>query len=210
MGAIDWRIKGTEFGACNCDWGCPCQFNALPSKGHCTGGMVMRIDEGWFGDTRLDGLVWGICGEWPGPIHEGNGKFLVYIDDRADEAQRAALIEIGHGKHSAEGTLLQIFNAMAPTKLDPVIAPIDYECDPVARTARLRVPGVMEIDGEPIRNPITGAAHQVRVDLPNGMEFRSAEFASSNSRSIMMKALNVPAGHAQFAAVHWGPAGVID
>lgn len=210
MPLVDWYIEASSFGNCNCDWGCPCQFNALPSKGHCTGGMAMRIDEGWFGDTRLDGLVWGFCAEWPGPIHEGNGKLLVYIDESASEAQREALIEIGHGKHSHEGTLLQIFNAMTPTKLEPVIAPIEYECDPVRRIGRLRVPGVLEVDGEPIRNPITGAEHRARVDLPEGMEFRSAEFGSSNSRSTVMKALNVPAGHAQFAAVHWGPAGILD
>ena len=27
---IKWEIKGREFGNCNCDYGCPCQFNALP------------------------------------------------------------------------------------------------------------------------------------------------------------------------------------
>jgi hypothetical protein len=28
---IKWEIKGREFGNCNCDYGCPCQFNALPA-----------------------------------------------------------------------------------------------------------------------------------------------------------------------------------
>jgi hypothetical protein len=23
--------------ACNCDWGCPCQFNAKPTHGNCEG-----------------------------------------------------------------------------------------------------------------------------------------------------------------------------
>lgn len=210
MSAIDWRIRGIEFAACNCDWGCPCQFNALPTKGHCTGGLAMRIDEGWFGETRLDGVVWGLTGEWPGPIHHGGGKLLIYVDDRASQAQQDAIIELGLGKHSPPGTFLQIFNLMAPTKLNPVVARIDYECDPKSRTARLRVPGVLELDGEPIRNPITGAVHEARVDLPTGMEFRSAEFASCRSQSTMMPALNVPAGHAHFAAIHWGPTGILD
>ena len=30
-----WEIKGREFGNCNCDYSCPCQFNALPTHGHC-------------------------------------------------------------------------------------------------------------------------------------------------------------------------------
>jgi hypothetical protein len=29
------RIAGEEVGNCNCTWGCPCQFNALPTTGHC-------------------------------------------------------------------------------------------------------------------------------------------------------------------------------
>lgn len=210
MASIDWRIKGIEFAACNCDWGCPCQFNALPSKGHCTGGLAMKIDEGFFGDTKLDGVVWGFCGEWPGPIHEGNGKFLIYVDESASAAQRKAIIEIGLGKHSAEGTLLNIFNAMAPTKLEPVVAKIDYECDMATRTARLNVPGVFEIIGEPIRNPITKEPHYPQVSLANGMEFRTAEFASSTSRSFGMVNLTANNAHGHFAPIDWNRQGFID
>ena len=32
-----WRIAGEEVGACNCNWGCPCQFNAPPTLGRCEG-----------------------------------------------------------------------------------------------------------------------------------------------------------------------------
>ncbi len=32
---IDWAIKGREFANCNCSYGCPCQFNALPTDGTC-------------------------------------------------------------------------------------------------------------------------------------------------------------------------------
>ena len=32
MAHVDWSIKGPEIATCNCDWGCPCQFNALPTQ----------------------------------------------------------------------------------------------------------------------------------------------------------------------------------
>lgn len=51
-----WEIKGREFGNCNCDYGCPCQFNALPTHGHCRGLAVFDIETGFHGATRLDGL----------------------------------------------------------------------------------------------------------------------------------------------------------
>ena len=27
--AVEWRVKATELANCNCDYGCPCQFNAI-------------------------------------------------------------------------------------------------------------------------------------------------------------------------------------
>ena len=73
MAYVDWRIKGPELSTCNCDWGCPCQFNALPSRGYCRAAVAMRIDEGHFGEVRLDGLHWVSLLAWPGPIHHGDG-----------------------------------------------------------------------------------------------------------------------------------------
>ena len=53
---IEWEIRGREFGNCNCDYSCPCQFNALPTNGHCRGLGVYDIEQGVHGPTRLDGL----------------------------------------------------------------------------------------------------------------------------------------------------------
>ncbi|MDI6838636.1 MAG: DUF1326 domain-containing protein, partial [Rhizobiaceae bacterium] len=33
MTETKWAIKGREFIHCNCDYGCPCQFNSRPTKG---------------------------------------------------------------------------------------------------------------------------------------------------------------------------------
>ncbi len=55
---IEWEIHGMEVGNCNCAYGCPCQFNALPTHGHCRAIAFARIDEGYFGGAKLDGLKW--------------------------------------------------------------------------------------------------------------------------------------------------------
>ena len=34
---------------CNCAWGCPCQFNALPTHGRCEAMVAVRIREGHYG-----------------------------------------------------------------------------------------------------------------------------------------------------------------
>ena len=51
-----WRIAGEEVANCNCAWGCPCQFNALPTYGDCRAAIGYEIEEGHFGDVPLDGL----------------------------------------------------------------------------------------------------------------------------------------------------------
>ena len=47
----EWRLKGREFANCNCDYGCPCQFNALPTHGICEAAVGYQFDEGHHGDV---------------------------------------------------------------------------------------------------------------------------------------------------------------
>jgi hypothetical protein len=70
---IEWRIKAREFGNCNCDYGYPCQFNALPTHGNCEAAIGYQIDEGHFGETSLDGVRAAGIYRWPGAVHEGDG-----------------------------------------------------------------------------------------------------------------------------------------
>lgn len=56
--------------------------------------LAMHIDEGHFGDVRLDGLRWAAVAHWPGPLHEGNGTLQAIVDERADEKQTEALLTI--------------------------------------------------------------------------------------------------------------------
>ena len=48
MTTTPWLLKGTEYGNCNCDYGCPCQFNGRPSSpdGDCRYAQFTEIDEG--------------------------------------------------------------------------------------------------------------------------------------------------------------------
>ncbi len=56
MAYVDWMIKGPKIASCSCDYGCPCEFNAPPTRAPCEGLECMRIEEGYFADVRLDGL----------------------------------------------------------------------------------------------------------------------------------------------------------
>ena len=45
MTYVDWQIKGTKISACNCNYGCPCQFYAPPTYDKCEGLDVLDIEE---------------------------------------------------------------------------------------------------------------------------------------------------------------------
>lgn len=209
MADTDWSIGGIEIANCNCNWGCPCQFNALPSSGQCEAVWGMRIDSGHFGDTPLDGLAWGFLLWWPGAVHEGNGKLQVFGDARATPQQRQAVQAIASGKVSNEGTYFNIFAAMAPNFQPEVWAPVEFECDLEQRVGKLVVKDLVDCRIEPIRNPITGDAHRARVTLPGGFEYREAEFASGTARSSGPIALNQSGSHAHLARVRWNAAGLV-
>jgi hypothetical protein len=133
----NWTIHGREFVNCNCSYGCPCQFNGLPTHGHCRAVAGMEIEQGHHGATKLDGLKFVAIFRWPGAIHEGKGEAAVVVDERATEVQREALLRIICGQDTKPGAT--IFNVFASTleKLhDPIFAPIDFRVDGPSGAAR--------------------------------------------------------------------------
>ncbi len=211
MAHIDWEMKAREFTNCNCDYGCPCQFNSLPSDGTCRAVAGFDIDTGHFGDIRLDGLRAGAIFNWPGAVHEGNGTAQLIIDESADESQREALLKILTGQEQDPGsTVFNVFASTLTTVHDPIFAHIDLDIDVEARKATMRVAGVIEASGEPIKNPITGAEHRARIDLPNGFEYRLAEVASGTSKITGSMSFDLDASHAHLAYLHFNSSGVVD
>jgi hypothetical protein len=201
--SVEWEIKATEFANCNCIYACPCQFNALPDKGFCEAVAGYQIDSGHFGDVRLDGLRAAAMWRWPGAVHLGNGSMQLVIDQRADAAQREALIKILSGQETEDmATVWWIFSAMSPTKHPPVFHPIRLDVDVDARRARLDIPGVASSAGEPIRNPVTGAEHRVRIDFPRSFECKQAEIGSGTSKTAGPIALDLKDTYGQFAHIH--------
>jgi hypothetical protein len=207
---VQWEIKATEFINCNCSYGCPCQFNARPTNGDCRAVAGFEIEEGHFGDVRLDKLRAAMLVAWPNAIHEGNGTMQLIIDERADDRQRDALLKIMSGEETREmSTMWWIFSQMSPNKPPPVFAPIEFSVDVDGRTASLKVPSVLEAVGEPIRNPISGAPHRARIELPDGFEFLVAEAGSGSTRARGAVELDLKDTHCHFAEIHLTHEGVV-
>ena len=159
MAFTDWEIEGTEFVNCSCDCGCPCQFNSLPTHGHCRAHTFVRVERGRYGDVRLDGLALRhVRGRGRVRFTSATVRSRSIVDERADARQRAALEAIGQGRDTDPGTLVwQVFSTTVTTLLATIYAAIDLQID---------------IDG----------AHRVTADSRPGREHRVADHEPEDRR----------------------------
>ena len=208
--STQWKIQGRGHTNCSCAYGCPCQFNALPTNGSCHAVITVDVQKGFHGSTNLDGLKGAIIVSWPGPIHFGKGQMVPIVEDRATPAQRDGLVRILSGQDTNPGaTIFQVFSTTYDKVHAPVFAKVDLSIDVDARKAQIQVPGVVEGRGEPILNPVTGQEHRIRIDLPHGFEYALAEIGRGWSTTKGPIALNLQDSHAHFINLHMTESGVV-
>lgn len=202
--AKNWQIEGHYVMACNCDYGCPCNFNAPPTPGYCEGLLGVSVDRGRYGDVSLDGTKMAMIAKWPGAIHEGNGKGVLFVDHAADEDQREALRVICSGDvGGAFGMVIK--NTIADFD-GPRFASVDIRV--AGKKTTIAVDGSARVAFDAIRNPVTGAESFPRVVLPQGLwsneleQFTTAEFEAGEGELAM----SYPGKVAQIAQIRWqGP-----
>ena len=206
-----WEFKGRELANCNCDYGCNCQFNGLPDKGYCQAVVGIQIEEGHHGDTRLDGLRIAAIYKWPGAVHEGNGEAIPFVDERADDKQREALVRIMTGEDTDPfATMLAVYASTVTRMHDPVFTKIDFEVDVDGRRGRMSIDGYVEMTGEPIRNKVTGVESRAQIVLPAGFEYEVANIGSASSRTTGgPMEVNFSDSYGQFANLHLSTHGVV-
>jgi len=169
-----WQIAGKVLVACNCDWGCPCNFNARPTTGKCEGGWTWQIERGTYGDVRLDGLCLSVYANWPGAIHEGNGEALLLIDERADASQRSAIETLLGGK---VGGPWETLGWTWPKVHGPYAVAYDLTFDGI--NTRAKCGDYVDVECGPIKNPVTGAESHPEVVLPEGIILKRGELGAT-------------------------------
>ncbi len=205
-----WMLRGVGYANCNCAYGCPCQFTAKTTNGFCEAMGSGHIEEGFFNETRLDGLNYVMLLQWPGEVAEGNGKQQIMIDERANADQREALRKILHGEATAPGaTHFFVYNSTMSEVLETLYVPIELSIDVDARKAKVHVPNLVESTGEPIINPHSGQPSRARIDLPNGFEYTLAEMGNGTTKAQAGITLNLSNSYGQFNVLHMNQDGVI-
>lgn len=181
-----WVIEADYLQACNCDYGCPCEFSAPPTLGYCEGMGAWRISNGNYGDVKLDGLGFGFAARWPKAIHEGNGTVQLFFDERAGSKQRDALLQICSGQ--AGGLPFEIIATTFSKVQQPMFVPIQFHFN--GRNSSVAIHNAMTVATEPIKNPVTGEAESVRIDHGTGFIFKQAECVSAQQLHVRAGDLN--------------------
>lgn len=175
--ADQWLFKSETYDNCNCAMNCGCQFNLPSTHGYCQSAFIGHVVDGHFNDKPLVGLNWAALYKWPGEIKDGNGKCQIVIDERADEAQRAALAAIISGEAGkALSNLFSVFASTCSEFCETLFLPIYLEADLEARTATVDIPGIMKSKAGPKINEFTGEPFHIALARPSGsFEFTYAE-----------------------------------
>lgn len=188
-GDTPWTMETQYIQSCNCDYGCPCNFNGYPTHGNCEALVAYRVTKGAFGPTKLDGVTFAMGLWWPKAIHEGNGTARLYVDPAASPEQVKALEAIASGKHG--GGVFEVFPKtfakVHPTKR----AKVEFHFD--GYDSWFKVEGVGEVRSERIKNPVTGQPFEGEIVLPGGIGWKRA--IVTNIKSWWMRDEDLLARH---------------
>ena len=174
-----WQLKGKMIQACNCDYGCPCEFNAPPSHGHCEGTWSWHVEEGRFGDVDMAGIHFAAACKWPGAIHEGNGEAVPILDERMSEEQMQAVGALLGGQ--AGGPWAIIASTLTNVH-EPKVVRWDYTFN--GSDSTMRAGDVLTMELTPLRNPVTNAIFEAQVVLPTGFVSKALNHATTTSFSV--------------------------
>ncbi len=139
-----WSLKGDYFENCNCEIVCPCIVRggpAVPTEGHCDVAFAFHIQEGEYQGVALDDLNFVVVAYTPGIMGEGNWTLANYVDERADQFQRAAMGRILSGEIGGPS---ERWMGLTSNYLGIKYCPIDFTADGHERS--VKIPGIIDFN----------------------------------------------------------------
>lgn len=177
--AIDWHLQGDWFDVCSCKLPCPCSFAQEPTHGDCLFTLVWHVRDGHFGGVDLGGLNVVSLGEFTGNMWIGDPsakmRLMFYIDERADDAQREALVRIFTGK---EGGWPAEFASLIEDLRGIEYASISFEpADDLAHW-RAMIPGKVDMRVAALTGPTADPHRRVTTSNAPGAEVGPGQVAT--------------------------------
>ena len=133
-----------------------------PSTGDCTVLAAWHVDEGRFGGVNVGGLNVALAGHSPGHMAKVKWDAALYLDAKANDAQRNALTQIFGGKAGGHPAALASFIGRV---LGVKAVKFDYSA--IGKRRSLKIPGIAEAEIEAMKgqggSDITITGHPLAV-----------------------------------------------
>ena len=95
---MSYHLEGRLLEVCNCRVLCPCWIGEDPDNGTCDTIVAWRIDKGTIDGLDVGGNTIAAVAHVPGNILQGNWTAAIFVDDKASQAQEAALLKVYTGQ----------------------------------------------------------------------------------------------------------------
>ena len=147
--ASGYRLQGTLLEACSCGVLCPCWIGEDPDHGECFAANAYHFDAGTVGGVDVSGLNLVNIAHIPGNVlTPGSWRLVMYVDGRATDAQRDALVRLFKGELGGPiADLARLIGEVVAVEQ----AAITHEITEGRGT--LRIAGVIDAEMEPYRGP---------------------------------------------------------
>lgn len=197
-----YRIEMDHVEACNCRHGCNCQFGGFPNEGKCESIIGYHIRGGGYGNVDLAGTKVVVAMKYPGAIHEGNGRCVLFVGEGASPEQVKAIDEIWSGR--AGGMPWEALAGTLDSREGPLVRPIEMKID--GTRSSFEIPGVLELELTPLINPVSGEEKEVQIRYPKGGFFWNQADCSTTARMRVQHgdlAFSYPGNYASAAVAEW-------
>jgi hypothetical protein len=137
-----WELTGSRIIACCCGSPCPCRINQPPMSCHgCDFTTAVKIDRGYLGKTRMDGVAFTIVGRGFGQEKAANWVY-VYVSDKARPEQVQALGAMLEAGGKSLGSKAEY---IAGKFLGMRQVPMTYTIFADRREYNVSIPGILEL-----------------------------------------------------------------
>ena len=192
-----WKLEGTYFENCNCDWVCPCTYSSLtaPATGdRCQVVLFYNVGRGDIDGVDVSGLSVAVVADTPKQMTDGNWRLGLIVDEKASEEQRNALAGVFSGQ---KGGPMAALGPLVGEVLGIEAAPFDYSSEGTHHKARIG--DKIAVEAEDFVPPNIGQATQlVGVFHPSNTTLTIAKPTSSTIEAFGMRFEN--AGKSAFSA----------
>ena len=139
---MSWRLRGSYFESCNCEAICPCrridgESGGRSTHGVCLGALSWVVEEGEVGGVDVAGFAVALVSRYSDDEPGSPWTWVLYLDERADGDQRAALQDVFTGRlgGDAERHFPWAWKASELVAVRPVAIEVDH----TPRRQRLRI-----------------------------------------------------------------------